>query len=69
MAQQEGIKIAATNRRARHEYHILETMEAGIALTGTEVKILRQGKANLNDAFARIDHEECIIYEMHISPL
>lgn len=68
MAQQEGIKIAATNRRARHEYHILETMEAGIALTGTEVKSLRQGKANLNDAFARIDHEECIIYEMHISP-
>ena len=63
-----GEKIAATNRRARHEYEILETIEAGIALTGTEVKSLRQGKANLNDAFARIDNGECIIYEMHVSP-
>ena len=68
MAQQPGIKVAATNRRAHHEYHILETYEAGIALTGTEVKSLRQGKANINDAFARVDHGECFIYEMHISP-
>lgn len=68
MAQQQGIKVAATNRRAYHEYHILETFEAGIALTGTEVKSLRQGKANINDAFARIDNGECILYEMHISP-
>lgn len=66
--EKSGVKVAATNRRAHHEYEILETIEAGIALTGTEVKSLRQGKANVNDAFARIDNGECIIYEMHISP-
>ncbi len=66
--QNSGVKAVATNRRAHHEYFILETYEAGLALTGTEVKSLRQGKANLNDAFARIDHGECILYEMHISP-
>ena len=63
-----GIKAVATNRKAHREYFILETYEAGLALTGTEVKSLRQGKANLNDAFARIDHGECLLYEMHISP-
>lgn len=66
--QKTGEKTAASNRRAHHEYYILETFEAGIALTGTEVKSLRQGKANINDAFARIDNGECILYEMHISP-
>ena len=66
--QNTGVKAVATNRRAHHEYFILETYEAGIALTGTEVKSLPQGKANLNDAFARIDNGECILYEMHISP-
>jgi SsrA-binding protein len=66
--QNNGVKAAATNRRAHHEYFILETYEAGIALTGTEVKSLRQGKANINDAFARIYNGECILYEMHISP-
>lgn len=66
--QNTGVKAAATNRQAHHEYFILETYEAGIALTGTEVKSLRQGKANINDAFARIDNGECILYEMHISP-
>lgn len=66
--QNTGVKAAATNRQAHHEYFILETYEVGIALTGTEVKSLRQGKANINDAFARIDNGECILYEMHISP-
>ena len=66
--EKTGTKVAATNRKAHHEYIILETMEAGIALTGTEVKSLRQGKANLNDAFARVDQGECILYDMHISP-
>lgn len=66
--EKTGTKVAATNRKAHHEYFILETMEAGIALTGTEVKSLRQGKANLNDAFARVDQGECILYDMHISP-
>ena len=66
--EKTGTKVAATNRKAHHEYFILETMETGIALTGTEVKSLRQGKANLNDAFARVDQGECILYDMHISP-
>lgn len=66
--EKSGTKVAATNRRAHHEYFILETIEAGIALTGTEVKSLRQGKANINDAFARVDSGECILYDMHISP-
>ena len=66
--KKESIKVVADNRRARHEFYILETYEAGIALTGTEVKSLRQGKANLNDAFARVDDGECILHNMHISP-
>lgn len=57
-----------TNRKARHDYHILETYEAGIALAGTEVKSLRQGKGNLKDSFARIEGGEIFIYNMHISP-
>lgn len=63
-----GIKIATENRKARHEYHIHETYEAGLVLTGTEVKSLRGGKANLQDAFARIDNGELMLYNMHISP-
>ena len=66
--EKTGTKVAATNRKAHHEYFILETMEAGIALTGTEVKSLRQGTAHLNDAFARVDQGDCILYDMHISP-
>ncbi|WP_018084500.1 SsrA-binding protein SmpB [Desulfurispora thermophila] len=57
-----------TNRKARHEYHILETYEAGIELKGTEVKSLRAGKANLQDSFARIENNELLLYNMHISP-
>ncbi|HHY36713.1 MAG TPA: SsrA-binding protein SmpB [Firmicutes bacterium] len=56
------------NRKARHDYHILETMEAGIALQGSEVKSLRQGKANLRDAYARVDRGEVFLYNVHISP-
>ncbi|WP_346353380.1 SsrA-binding protein SmpB [Azotosporobacter soli] len=63
-----GIKIAAENRKARHDYHIHETFEAGLALTGTEVKSLRAGKANLKDAYARIDNGELFLHNMHISP-
>ncbi|MFO7153105.1 MAG: SsrA-binding protein SmpB [Bacillota bacterium] len=58
----------ATNRKARHDYHIIETYEAGIALAGTEVKSLRQGKANLKDSFARVEKGELFLYNMHISP-
>ena len=58
----------AKNRRARHEYHILQTWEAGLVLQGTEVKSLRDGKANLADAYARMDGGELWLYNMHVSP-
>jgi len=54
----DGIKIVARNRRARHDYELLEKVEAGIVLTGTEVKSLRNGKANLEDAYAEISRGE-----------
>ncbi|WP_338824672.1 SsrA-binding protein [Moorella humiferrea] len=62
------IKIVTDNRRARHEYTIIETYEAGIALTGTEVKSLRSGRANIQDSYARIENGELILHDMHISP-
>ena len=64
----ESIKIITENRKARHDYHVEETFEAGIALAGTEVKSLRAGKANLKDSFARIDHGEMFLFNAHISP-
>jgi len=63
-----GIKIIARNRRARHEYEILERWEAGLVLRGTEVKSLRAGKANLQDAFARFHDGELYLHNLHISP-
>jgi SsrA-binding protein len=66
---QQGIKIAAENRKARHDYSIHETFEAGIELVGTEVKALRAGKANLKDAYAQITKTaEVYVYNLHISP-
>lgn len=64
----DGRRAVATNRRARHDYWIEESFEAGIALTGTEVKSLRQGRANLSDAFARVQNGEVWLHQMHISP-
>lgn len=61
-------KVIAKNRKATHEYHIEDTYEAGIVLTGTEIKSIRQGKVNLKDAYARIDKGEAYIVGMHISP-
>jgi len=61
-------KTIATNKAARRDYHILEAYEAGIELKGTEVKSLREGKANLKDGFARIEGNEVFLYNMHISP-
>jgi SsrA-binding protein len=55
---ESGIKIVARNRRARHDYELLEKVEAGIVLTGTEVKSLRNGKANLEDSYAEVTSEE-----------
>ncbi|OGX27481.1 MAG: SsrA-binding protein [Omnitrophica WOR_2 bacterium RIFCSPLOWO2_12_FULL_51_24] len=61
-------ETVASNREARHNYHILETFEAGIVLQGAEVKSLRDKKANLKDSFARIEDNELFLYNMHISP-
>jgi SsrA-binding protein len=61
-------KVVATNRKARFNYTILESMEAGIALKGTEVKSLRAGKASLNDSFARVEGREIFLYNAHIAP-
>jgi SsrA-binding protein len=65
---QASITPVASNRRARHEFWIDETHEAGIALTGTEVKSLRDGRVNLADAFARVEHGEVWLHHLHISP-
>ncbi len=61
-------KVVATNRKAFHDYHILETYEAGIALLGTEVKSLREGKANLKDSYAIVKNSEVFLLNCHISP-
>ena len=61
-------RVVAQNRRARHDYFILETVEAGLVLTGTEVKSLRQGKASLTEAYAGVQDGEAFIYQMHIPP-
>jgi SsrA-binding protein len=58
----------ARNKRARHDYHILETWEAGVVLSGTEVKSLRQGRANLTDAYATVRDGEVFLLNLHISP-
>jgi len=60
-------KNITVNRKATHEYHILQTFEAGIALVGTEVKSLRQGKANLIDGYAKIENGEVWLVSVHIS--
>jgi SsrA-binding protein len=59
---------AVDNRRARHEFHILESMEAGIALTGTEIKSIRQGGISLNEAYARVRDGEIWLLGMHVPP-
>ena len=68
MPEKTNIKVLVQNRKARHEYFILETFECGIELCGTEVKSLRNGKANLTDAYASIDNGEVFIKGMNISP-
>lgn len=66
--KKRGSNTVATNRRARFEYHIEDTIEAGIVLKGTEVKSIRQGKINIGDSYASIDNGEVFINNMHISP-
>jgi SsrA-binding protein len=64
----DGRKVVARNKKALHEYHIVETLEAGIALSGPEVKSIRAGKISLAEAFGRLDRGEVWIHDMHISP-
>jgi len=62
------MKVICANKKAYHDYHIEEKFEAGIALTGTEVKALREGKANLKDSYARVKDGELFLVNAHISP-
>jgi len=59
-------RIIADNRKAHHDYHLLETFEAGVALVGTEVKAIREGRVNLRDSFARITDGEVFVHNVHI---
>lgn len=61
-------KVAAENRKAFHDYHIIETFSAGLILSGYEVKSLRLGRVNLKDSFGRVESQEIWLYNMHISP-
>ncbi|HEY4024187.1 MAG TPA: SsrA-binding protein SmpB [Pseudonocardiaceae bacterium] len=67
MAKEQGQKLIASNRKARHDYEILDTYEAGVALLGTEVKSLRLGRASLVDAFATVDDGEVWLRGLHIA--
>jgi SsrA-binding protein len=66
--REEAQRNIAENRKAFHDYHMLETFEAGMALLGTEVKSIREGNVNLRDSFARIESGEVWIYNVHINP-
>ena len=61
-------KSISENRKAFHDYHLLESFEAGIVLLGTEVKAIREGRVNLRDSFARVEDGEVFLYNVHISP-
>ena len=61
-------RLIADNRKARHEYHVFDTYEAGIVLLGTEVKSIREGRVNLRDSYGRIEHGEVYLHNLHISP-
>jgi SsrA-binding protein len=67
-AKPDGERNVATNRKARHEYFVLETFEAGISLKGAEVKSLRQGRASLQESYATLKNGEVWLFDMHISP-
>jgi len=62
------LKLVANNKKARHDYFIEEEYEAGIVLTGTEIKSIRAGGVNLRDSFAKVENGEVFVYNMHISP-
>ena len=64
----EDERLIADNRKARHDYHLYETWEAGIVLLGTEVKAIREGRVNLRDSYGRVEGSEIFLYKIHISP-
>ncbi|MEU3848942.1 SsrA-binding protein SmpB [Streptomyces sp. NPDC029554] len=66
MAKEQGRKLIAQNKKARHDYHIIDTYEAGLVLTGTEVKSLRQGRASLVDGFVQMDGHEAWLHNVHV---
>jgi len=68
MAKEAESKVLAQNKKATHDYFIEDTIEAGLVLTGTEIKSIRQGRANLKDSFARISNGEAFLLNMHVSP-
>ncbi len=68
MSVDATVRNVCTNRKARHLYFVLETVEAGIALVGSEVKSLRSGKANIRDSYAAVDRGQVFLHNMHISP-
>ncbi len=65
---QKGVKIVVQNRKARHDYFVLESWECGLELKGTEVKSIRLGQCNLKDSYASVKDGEMFVYNMHISP-
>jgi len=64
----DDIKLVTKNRRARHDYHVVDSVEAGVVLKGTEVKSVRLGKVQLADSYARVENEEMFLHGVHISP-
>ena len=66
--REKAQRLIADNRKAFHDYHVLDTWEAGVALLGTEVKAIREGRVNLRDSFARLEKGEVWLNNVHISP-
>jgi SsrA-binding protein len=67
-ATERGARVIADNRKAFHDYHVLDTWEAGVVLLGTEVKAIREGRVNLRDSYARLESGEVWLMNVHISP-
>ena len=68
MSKHEGQQVVARNRKARHQFEVLETLEAGMELRGPEVKSIRAGQVSFQDSFARVERGEVWLYNLHISP-
>src|SRR6186713_438112 len=66
--REKAQRVVADNRKAFHDFHVLDTYEAGIVLLGTEVKAIREGRVNLRDSFARLENGEAFLYNVNISP-